>query len=109
MERPVELYEQGIVECEWGASGRVYYTYSELQKNSGLKKVLAEVSNIPGNWGGGQEEGLLYYRSTGESLEDEVEITEEEFNKVIDQYETIPVELEWNILEGFWNPEKTVS
>lgn len=81
-----------------------------MQKNSGLKVYLETVSDIPKNWGGGDEEGLLYYqyRETADSDEEE-EITEEEYNRIKEQYETTPIELEWKVLKGFWNPEDELS
>ena len=105
MERNFSLYEGGIIECVWGAAGQTYYDYWQMQKNSGLAEYLETVSDIPKNWGGGDEEGLLYYRETADS-DEEKEITEEEFNRIKDQYETTPIELEWKVLEGFWNPEE---
>lgn len=70
---------------------------------------METVSDIPKNWGGGDEEGLLYYqyRETADSDEEE-EITEE-YNRIKEQYETTPIELEWKVLEGFWNPEDKLS
>lgn len=70
---------------------------------------METVSDIPKNWGGGDEEGLLYYqyRETADSDEEE-EITEE-YNRIKEQYETTPIELEWKVLEGFWNPEDELS
>ena len=108
MEDSLNLYEGGIIEWIWGACGRGYYSYSQLQKNSGLKVNLDTVSEISKNWGGGTEEGMLYYRCIGTHIDEEEEITEAEFNAIIDQYETIPVELEWNVLEGFWDSEDRV-
>ena len=105
MESDLSLYEGGIIENTSGAAGQTYYSYYQLQKNSGLAEYLEIVSDIPKNWGGGDEEGLLYYRKTADSDEEE-EITEEEFNRIKDQYETTPIELEWKVLEGFWNPEE---
>ena len=107
MERPLTIYEKGVVKCEWGAAGRGYHTYYELQKYLERTKFLDEVSDIPKNWGGGQEEGMFYYRSIGKSLGEEEEITEEEFWGIRNKYEATQVELEWNLVEGFWNEENT--
>ena len=79
-----------------------------MQKNSGLKIYQETVSDIPKNRGGGDEEGMLYYRKTADSDEEE-KITEEEYNRIKEQYETAPIELEWKVLEGFWSPENEVS
>ena len=107
MESDLSLYEGGIIENTHRAAGQTYYEYWQMQKNSGLKVYLETVSDIPKNWGGGDEEGLLYYqyRETADS-DEEKEITEEEYNRIMDQYETTPIELEWKVLEGFWNPEE---
>ena len=105
MESYLSLYEGGIIENISGSAGQTYYDYWQMQKNSGLAEYLETVSDIPKNWGGGDEEGLLYYRETADSDEEE-EITEEEYNKIMNQYETTPIELEWKVLEGFWNPEE---
>ena len=105
MERPLTIYKKGVVKCEWGAAGRGYHIYYELQKYLERTKFLDEVSDIPKNWGGGQEEGMYYYRSIGKSLGEEEEITEEEFWDIRNKYETTQVELEWNLVEGFWNEE----
>lgn len=109
MERPLTIYEKGVVKCEWGAAGRGYHIYYELQKYLERTKFLDEVSDIPKNWGGGQEEGMYYYRSIGKSLGEEEEITEEEFWDIRNKYETKQVELEWNLVEGFWNAENIKS
>ncbi len=103
MENSLKLYEDGIIEWIWGAGGRVYYSFSQLQKNSGLKESLDTVSKISINLESGQKEEL-YYQCIGAYFNDEKEITEEEFNKIIGQYETKPVQLEWSAVEGFWKP-----
>ena len=101
-----KLYEQGIIKSvQYGGGGRVYYTFTQLQKKSGLTEWLVEVYGIPKNWGGGEEEGMRYYRRAGISLDEEEEITEDEFMNIMDRYEAAPVELEWHLVEGFWNPE----
>ncbi|MCM1126374.1 MAG: hypothetical protein NC429_07865 [Lachnospiraceae bacterium] len=101
MERNLSLYEGGIIESVSVSAGHTYYSYYQLQKNSGLEEYLETVSDVPKNWGRGDEEELLYYRSTAVSDEEEV-ITEEEYNRIRNQYETTPIELEWKVLEGFW-------
>lgn len=108
MEREINLYENEIIEFVWGAAGQTYYDYWKMQKNSGLKIYQETISDIPKNWGSGNEEGMLYYRETADSDEEE-EITEEEYNRIKEQYETTPIELEWKVLEGFWNPEDELS
>lgn len=103
MESTLNLYEDGIIEWIWGAGGRTYYSYCQLQKNSGLKEGLDDVSKISMILNGMQKEER-YYQRTGTYISDEKEITEEEFNKIIEKYETTPVKLEWSVVEGFWNP-----
>ena len=105
MESNLNLYEGGIIKYVSGSGGQIYYDYWQMQKNSGLEVYLETVSDIPKNWGSGDDEGLLYYRETADS-DEEKEITEEEYNRIKDQYETTPIELEWKVLEGFWNPEE---
>ncbi len=99
-ERGFNIYGRGIIEEIWErASGKSYYYFAQLQKSSGLMKQLISVYMVPTNWNGVEAGGMKYYQYT----DGEVEITEKEFNNIVNQYETIPVELEWNVLDGFWN------
>lgn len=104
MENLVYLYTNGIFEMVSGSAGREYHTFYQLEKNSGIAWSLEEVYDIPENWGGGEGEGMLYYRSVYPESKDE-ELTEEEYFNVLNQYGTTPIELEWHTVEGFWNPE----
>lgn len=108
MENLVYLHSNGIIEMISGSAGKEYHTFYQLEKNSGIAWSLEEVYDIPGNWGGGEGEGMLYYRSVYPESEDE-ELTEEEYFNVLNQYETTPIELEWHTVEGFWNPENAVA
>ena len=104
-EREKYVYHQGIVETFWGAGGRDYHTYYQLQENSALKEFQAEVSDIPSNWWTGQpvdQEHLIYYQRLGDTTNDEVEITEEEYININKHYQALPEELEWEALEGFY-------
>ncbi len=103
MERTTELYGNGVIKTIWGAGGRAYYTYKKMLENSGSVQFLVEISAEPRNWEDRQETGMAYYRSISLHLNEEEEITEEEFNKIIEKYEIMPVKLEWNVVEGFWN------
>lgn len=96
MERPLVLYEQGIIEEIWGAGGRAYYTYYRMQKDSSLIDFVAEVS-----CGGIGEEDGKFYQRIGKSINEETEITEKVFREIIEKYETTPIELEWKSLDGF--------
>lgn len=107
MERAVNLYSNGIIESIWGATGRTYYIYYQLQKNSGLIKFQEGVSVLTSNWVKEQGEEKIYYRQIGKSLSEEVVIEENEFYDIVSKYESIQSELEWKLLEGFWNPEST--
>lgn len=106
MENLVYLYSNGIIVMVSGSAGKEYRTFYQLEKNSGIAWSLEEVYDIPRNWGGGEEEGMLYYRSVYPESEDE-ELTKEEYFNVLNQYETDPIELEWHIVEGFWNHGNT--
>lgn len=102
-----ELYGQGIIKSIWyGGSGRTYYTFERLQKNSGLKELLVKVYDIPGDWGFGDEERVKYYKCAGAKLDDEEEITEEEFLNIMNQYGTGLLDLEWHLVDGFWDLEE---
>lgn len=107
MERAVNLYSNGIIESIWGAAGRTYYIYYQLQKNSGLIKFQEGVSVLTSNWVKEQGEEKIYYRQIGKSLSEEVVIEENEFYDIVSKYESMQSELEWKLLEGFWNPEST--
>ncbi len=97
MERRLILYQKGVIKELWGAGGRGYHTYIQLQKDSGLMELITEVSV--------DLEGRYYQRIDGGSIDDEIEITEERFESVRNQYETEEIELEWKSLEGFWNSD----
>ena len=104
-ERELNLYNQGIIKEILESGGKSYYYYAQLQKDSGLMNNLISISKSSESLNGGETEEMKYYRDT----EGKDEITEEEFNNIIDQYESVPIELEWNVLDGFCDTEDTAS
>lgn len=102
-ERDLNLYDQGIIKETLESGGMSGYYYAQLQKHSGLlNNNLSSISKRYENIRSGEAGGVTYYRDT----DGKVEITEEEFNNIIEQYESVPAELEWNVLDGFWDMEK---
>ncbi len=94
-EMPIILYEDGSFENM--EKGGVYYY--QLQKNSAIVKIKAELTYKLAKGGD------LYYLGDIHHGEVKRELTEEEYEEIIAWYEAKPqAELEWKLLDGFWMP-----
>lgn len=100
---PVTLYENGIIEHVHQMDGKTYYYYDKLIKNTSNRVGMDKYKYVF-DIGPAEENGEIGYFKKN-YLSGWEAITEEEFWSAINQYESLPIELNWHELDGFWEPE----
>ena len=95
---PTILYENGIVEStEYIKYGMYRYNFYQLPNEGGEMELIDRYFYIED-----LENGTQYYNGDMENT-----IAEEEFCNGINIYESMPqIELDWNELSGFWEPDE---
>ena len=101
----IKLYEGGIAELiESTDTVREYYMY--YQAGEEYKKL----DTLAIDWQDGQPAHYYKYIHDGDGRAiDREEVTEEEFHAVRNRYAATEEELEWEPIEGFWEPEDALS
>ena len=92
--REITIYEEGCFELVWGSAGVAYYVFYQLEPNSGVvkEKIMLSLDQY-------EEGGTGYYIGNADSGDIERKLTEEEFNRIRERYEAMPLaELEWKPL-----------
>lgn len=94
---PTILYENGIVEStEYIKYGMYRYNFYQLPKDKGEMALIDRYFYIED-----LENDTQYYKGDMENT-----ITKEEFWDGINDYESMPqIELNWDELDGFWEPD----
>lgn len=89
LEREVTIYADGVIE-EISGGGGLHYTYSQLQKDSAVKRYLDEITidevKTPTEYFMKDENGK------------EISISDVEFYKIRNQYAQKEIEYKWNLI-----------
>lgn len=81
------LYEGGVVRYEHGI---LYISYLQFQPDTEKWEVVVSSEY---SW---KEDASRYYKGSGD---DTVEITEEEYQRIVDELTREPIEPEWTLLD----------
>lgn len=90
------IYEKGFIELATGGV-ETHYMYYQLKRNSIKAEYLVDISV------NSLEDNYYIYENSNKR-----EITEEEFQNIRNRYIGSPLDINWELLEGFWNLEDTV-
>lgn len=98
----LKLYKGGIIEWNGGVVGLDEYVYDRIEKNTGKLENIGRFEVI---W----DDTPRYYQGIKERDENQIEITEEEFNRqrnaLIEKGEE---KLHWKALDGFWDGKQPI-
>ena len=97
----INIYQDGIVEV-WGAAGGEVYMFFQIEEGTDGVEYLGELIVKESD-----ERKTWFYKEEVDCSE--VEIEEDEFTYIMNQYTTAKEELEWKPLEGFWKPESELK
>lgn len=100
---PITLYENGIIEHVHQMDGKTYYYYDKLIKNTSNRVGMDKYKYVFDIGPDEEKDEIGYFKKIFSHWE---KITEEEFWSAINKYETMPIELNWHELDGFWEPEE---
>lgn len=93
----MEIYENGVIELISGGAWQ-HFMYEQIEKNAVCKKSLDTIVWVMA------ESGENFYKEENGKY---INITEEEFCRVRNQYTAVKEKLEWKPISGFWNIEST--
>lgn len=100
---PIMLCENGIIEHVHQMDGKTYYYYDKLIKNTSNRVGIDKYKYVFDIGPDEEKDEIGYFKKILSQWE---EITEEEFWSAINKYESMPMELNWHELDGFWEPEE---
>lgn len=90
------IYEKGFIELVTGGV-ETHYMYYQLKRNSTKAEYLVDISV------NSLENKYYIYENSNKR-----EITEVEFQNIKNRYSGSPLDISWELLEGFWDFEDTV-
>lgn len=100
---PIMLCENGIIEHVHQMDGKTYYYYDKLIKNTSNRVGIDKYKYVFDIGPDEEKDEIGYFKKILSHWE---EITEEEFWSAINKYESLPIELNWHELDGFWEPDE---
>lgn len=100
---PIMLCENGIIEHVHQMDGKTYYYYYKLIKNTSDVVGTDKYKYVFDIGIDEEKDEIGYFKKNFSRWE---KITEEEFRTVIEEYESMPIELNWHELDGFWESEE---
>ncbi len=94
----MRIYEGGIIEYITGGV-QTHFFYDKVEKDSVITLRLADIVIDSQD-----EDDFHYYKEV--EKEKYVEISEEEFTTIRNQYTKAEMNMDWMRLEGFWEKQK---
>lgn len=90
LEREVTIYEEGMIEEVSGGAG-LHYTYSQLQKNSAVRRYMDEITI--------DDVGEMTEYFIKDEDGNDISISEKEFYTIQSQYVQKEIEYTWDLLD----------